>query len=655
MANALLGWLNSFAAGTISGSSAASELAVANLGSDQPSIPWQTTGTSEWALLDAGSEITWNGFGLFATNLTTAATVRWRLGPAEAVVEETPSLDLDFITRPTLSQIGATLTFTRASTATYVAATGAITVAAVDVPRFDTDPVTLAPRGLLIEETRTNILLQSASYGASTALNLCTATVDGAVTAPDGTAGAYLVTATGSGDVYAEKSATVTANATVAGSIFLKRGTSATVSFRTIFVGGATVDKVSSYNFDTDTLSAASGVTMAREAFGNGWVRVAATLTDTGSNTTYLHRINPGNSGATVYVWGAQAEVGAAATSYIPTTGSTAARQPDVCSTPTTGWFEDSAGSIYGACQLSQDTTALVVWQISDGTTNNRHVARVTTATGFVDLTSVVSGSNQATFSLAVTPGMTIGSAFAYGVNDFAGSFNGAAIGTDTAGSVPAGMTSLHVGGTATTEQLNGWVRAIRYYPRRLTNAQLVALSGSGSSITAGYTYDSGVLSAGIVPGYRQSVHLPSAAVTGRYLRLDLSDPSNPDGYLRIGAAFAGPMASPAISIAPDAGEGWQDDSVVTTSKGGQEYVSIGSSYRVLDVEFANLTDAELYGIAHEIDRIASLRSNVLFIPDPASAYLQRAAVFGRIVALDPPTRRFPGVASKRWRIKERK
>lgn len=54
-------------------------------------------------------------------------------------------------------------TFTRSSTATYFDSTGVLQTAAIDTPRIDYDPVTHALRGLLIEEQRTNLLLNSAS------------------------------------------------------------------------------------------------------------------------------------------------------------------------------------------------------------------------------------------------------------------------------------------------------------------------------------------------------------------------------------------------------------------------------------------------------------------------------------------------------------
>ncbi len=49
-------------------------------------------------------------------------------------------------------------TFSRASTATYFDSAGTLQTAAANAPRFDYDPVTHAPKGLLLEDARTNVL-----------------------------------------------------------------------------------------------------------------------------------------------------------------------------------------------------------------------------------------------------------------------------------------------------------------------------------------------------------------------------------------------------------------------------------------------------------------------------------------------------------------
>jgi len=57
--------------------------------------------------------------------------------------------------------------FTRASVATFVNFQGLIEIAPPNTPRFDHDPVTLAQKGLLLEEARTNLIRRS---NASTTL-----------------------------------------------------------------------------------------------------------------------------------------------------------------------------------------------------------------------------------------------------------------------------------------------------------------------------------------------------------------------------------------------------------------------------------------------------------------------------------------------------
>jgi hypothetical protein len=83
--------------------------------------------------------------------------------------DEFLSLNLQFSRDKTLiARRGPTPVFTRASTATFVGSDGLIQSAAVNAPRFDHDPVTLACKGLLIEEARTNAIIQSETLTTQT-------------------------------------------------------------------------------------------------------------------------------------------------------------------------------------------------------------------------------------------------------------------------------------------------------------------------------------------------------------------------------------------------------------------------------------------------------------------------------------------------------
>jgi hypothetical protein len=80
-----------------------------------------------------------------------------------------PSLELDFTaSRFTLGGFGHIIQFARATTATYHDATGALQVAAIDQPRIDHGRGTGLIRGLLVENTRTNLLLNAATPATQT-------------------------------------------------------------------------------------------------------------------------------------------------------------------------------------------------------------------------------------------------------------------------------------------------------------------------------------------------------------------------------------------------------------------------------------------------------------------------------------------------------
>ena len=72
-----------------------------------------------------------------------------------------PSLYLDLLAGTPLD---SRVTFTRSTTATFIGSNGLIQIAAIDAPRFDYNPVTLAAKGLLTEEQRTNSVLYSEQF-----------------------------------------------------------------------------------------------------------------------------------------------------------------------------------------------------------------------------------------------------------------------------------------------------------------------------------------------------------------------------------------------------------------------------------------------------------------------------------------------------------
>ena len=95
---------------------------------------------------------------------TRLAAQPWLLSGQTALQKllSSASLSLNFMTPGTLDP---RITFTRASIGTYFDVAGVLQTATANTPRWDYDPVTHVLRGLLIEEQRINVLLNSATLG----------------------------------------------------------------------------------------------------------------------------------------------------------------------------------------------------------------------------------------------------------------------------------------------------------------------------------------------------------------------------------------------------------------------------------------------------------------------------------------------------------
>jgi hypothetical protein len=387
------------------------------------------------------------------------------------------------------------VTFTRGTTATFVGSNGLIQTAAVNVPRLDFDPVTLAPRGLLIEEQRTNLLLWSEQFDNAGWTKAGATITANSTVAPTGTLTADLLTASAglfSGAVAASPSPTISSATAYTLSAFVKKSNWRYVGLRfNTSVSGAN-EQVPFYDFDTDTLSngGVSGATISRTLLGDGWVRLAMTFTSTstaGTTQIWLTNASGGTlpakaGGEAVFLWGAQLEAGAFATSYIPTVASQVTRSADVATmtgTNFSSWYNQSAGTFVVDASTVEANTAnrSVYWASNAGNTDIVYGVAGTVRTlrvlaGGAEVASISAG----TFTNNV-PAKTAG---AYRVNDFAASFNGGTVGTDTTGAVPTGIDRMALGGStslAAINQLNGHIRQIVYFNTRLSNAQLQALT----------------------------------------------------------------------------------------------------------------------------------------------------------------------------------
>jgi hypothetical protein len=165
--------------------------------------------------------------------------------------------------------------------------------------------------------------------------------------------------------------------------------------------------------------------------------------------------------------------------SYIPTTTAAVTRNADVVSMTGTNfsdWYNQSEGAVYVNVSYNTVSAYSTAWGISDGTANNE--IRVIGWNDGTDRMLLIADGGVA--QVGIQDANSIGYhkyASAIKENDFASSRDGAAVQTDTSGTVPT-VDRLHIGSTrGTSFTLNGHIKRLQYYPKRLTNTELQALS----------------------------------------------------------------------------------------------------------------------------------------------------------------------------------
>lgn len=383
-----------------------------------------------------------------------------------------PSLDLNFLT----GALDSRVTFSRASAAWAFNSAGVLTSRATDVPRFDYDPVTLAAKGLLLEEARTNLLLRSAEFDNATWARVRSDVTPNAVVAPDGTITAdKLLESAAVGSAYVEQSATLTATPHTF-SVYAKAAEKTFIQIYLVdsgIVAGSTV-KV---NLSTGAIVSGAGVV---QALPNGWYRVSSTgtpLAGAGKVRIVIDEPEDGLGTSGLYLWGAQLEAGAFATSYIPTTTAAVVRAVDICHVLTSAFlFNAEAGTVFAEF-TPRGVTGLQTVVYLDDTTNNERMG-IRASAGTNAMLAVDGAATQVNASIGtVVAGTTYKVAMSYVLNDFAGCQNGGTVATDTVVTLPT-VTRFLIGSRLSgSEVMSGHYRQARYWPTRRSNTDLQALT----------------------------------------------------------------------------------------------------------------------------------------------------------------------------------
>jgi hypothetical protein len=418
------------------------------------------------------------------------------------------TLSLDFTTMS--GTLDSRITFSRADAtarATFINSLGYVeTVPAgqPQAPRFDF--VGGVAKGLLLEAPTTNLCRQGqycwgGDWGIGNAISINSvpqssgpnpvARIDG----PDGGSltGTSIFKASNITFQRLATAETVSALQQYTYSMWVRAGTGGATYFRLApFNGGSALTTVGSCNDPAVTINNASGF---GSQFSNiptdRWVRVSVVFTTVSGQSSVLLTVYPNldtSAASTNYIWGAQLETGSVASSTILTGASTVTRAVDTAiiaaGTNFSSWYTGGTtgtfvSNWYGS---ASSTTARSVIATSDVDDQHLHLYQTPSALT-LRLADYLAVATVTTANSLTANALTKG-AFSYASTATSLCLNGGTVATNTLGFSVA-PTFLSIGGpsingtsiTDTSVMLNNSIRTLKYFPTRLSDAQIQTLT----------------------------------------------------------------------------------------------------------------------------------------------------------------------------------
>jgi len=392
------------------------------------------------------------------------------------------------------------MTVVRATTATRVNASGLIETSALNVPRLDYTNATCP--NILIESQTTNLFSKSEEFNHSSwSKENSTVFVNNTISPNNTLTADKIVEASNLNYHGVVRTITTTKSSIYTVSVFAKKDNN-----RYFYIGnynGLSNATYFIFDFDTKTIVSSQNVgeitTISTKVIEltNGWFRLSLTYVNnfsSGNNFLFalsdvpslpisnLYPIYLGNGTNAVFLWGAQLELSANNTSYIPTTTNSVTRNADVISkTSATDLIGQTQGTIFAEIKVNKllGVASRYIFHLSDGTANNRIYMAFSGASLNVLRSRIFSGGTlQCSIDTStLTETGTYKLAMAYSNNDVVFYVNGVQIGTDTTATIPT-CNTIHIGSNyAGVSQINDGINSALIFKTRLTNTELQQLT----------------------------------------------------------------------------------------------------------------------------------------------------------------------------------
>jgi hypothetical protein len=377
---------------------------------------------------------------------------------------------------------GAQLEYRNSATA-YTATTSSpiakyqpvLQTAASGEARFDHDPVTGESKGLLIEEARTNTINESENAPFQFSNIYSQPFLENTAIAPDGTQTADAV-----------YGARIDTSSRLERGFNYASGTKLTLSFFQKTMSGSHNSNGSPVWAFQNSLGITAD-TVVTEPVGNGWYRMHYVMTTTAaSQTLRLYYSSAVAQEDVVAVWGYQLEVGAFPTSYIPTSGSTVTRSTDSAFIQgISDWYSHTVGStVYFEANNLHDYPTGNNFRTLEFFTSTTSSTGIVSVLNNVGTDYIEAGANYGTvWTLGLmqrtkpAQNTDYKGAFAWSSTEGAFVVGDQAVATDT-GYLLDPPTYLGIGRNYNNSSpINGTIKKLSYYPKRLPNATLQAMT----------------------------------------------------------------------------------------------------------------------------------------------------------------------------------
>lgn len=408
------------------------------------------------------------------------------------------SLDVDFVNDRIYggSTINNFFTCSRATGGYYTNANGTLTWVGANTNRYGTN-------GLLVEEQRTNLCLQSETYSSASWSKNNLTNVTNTTAGPDGssTSGVLLNETVAASEHNVSQNFVKAASATTYTlSAYAKVGVGRTrltlVAYSNTEAGTGTYAPFDLSGGQKGTLSNRgagwAGSTSTITALANGWYRCTLTFTtgigtdltiqiadDSGSGTSTQSTNYAGTVGNGVYIFGVQLEAASFASSYFPTTTIAAARSADLITFTNTSWISTGPQTYFGIASCAGTALSTLVHVNGGSGANERACYKNSNQTFRAQSTvgGVTDGDAQTAGTVFSTNAFAKWAA-AFDTNDLAVVLNASTAATDNTLVAQTTLNSANLGSyVGGSIFLNGYIARFAVWNSRVSNANMQTLT----------------------------------------------------------------------------------------------------------------------------------------------------------------------------------